>query len=183
MPFPAVPDSHHPRILNPILASTGNEPAANSSPASTAFQQAIAPEPGSTGSNDFNEPRKKEFCSAVTRLGGPCQAYAHGDVPFCIAHDPTYREVQRQNCAAGGRRSGEMRATREAPLIPVDVSTPAARLDFLGYLIAAQLQGRLSRTQSTMIARALEMAMNERGHFRLDPALLGLLRPSMERPR
>lgn len=104
-----------------------------------------------------DQPGKKTQCTALSRAGNPCRAFAHGGEPFRIFHDPTYRESQRANSAAGGRRSGEARAHHQDELLPIDLTTPQARIEVLGYILAATLEDRFSQIQSLAINRILTL--------------------------
>ena len=166
VPQPAPPAPGHLQSVNPELASPGtsidaswksvyqhpHEPSTNTQPTSDSRFE-------SAGSDWLNQPlTEKTLCSGVSRSGHPCRAYAHGGSLFCIFHDPAYREAQRANSRLGGRRSGEARSERGADLVPIDISTPRARVDVLGYMLAATLEGRLSNGQSAVVSRILELA-------------------------
>ncbi len=64
-------------------------------------------------------------CLATTRLGEPCRFSARKATGFCVNHDPSYREEQRQNARHGGRRSIELRTPISIPLGDVDLSERA----------------------------------------------------------
>jgi hypothetical protein len=137
----------------------------------------------------LNQPRaKKNSCVANSGSGAPCRAFAHGDGPFCIFHDPAYRESQRENSAKGGTRSGEARARRHDELLPIDLTTPQARIEVLGYILAGTLADRFSHAQSTAINRILSLATrHQEDAATFNPALLlELLSPPsslLPRPR
>ena len=124
----------------------------------------------------MNQPRtEKVSCVAYSRSGAPCRAFAHGDSEFCIFHDPAYREAQRANSAHGGRRSGEARARRQEELFPIDLTTPQARIEVLGYVLAGTLADRFSQTQSTVINRILSLATRYQEERPFDPVALAEL--------
>jgi hypothetical protein len=125
----------------------------------TSQQATPALEPGDVASGCFNQPvSRKNRCTAVSLDGAPCRAFAHGQSDHCIFHDPDYRQTLQAHSALGGRKSGQARARSAAQLVPVDVSTPAARLEFIGYALAAILQGRCSAPQTAALHRFLSLA-------------------------
>ncbi|MGE3074828.1 MAG: hypothetical protein AB7N24_01765 [Dehalococcoidia bacterium] len=156
-----VPGQVQPTLPNQAQTSTPPTPAAESeNPASTSFHQPRA---------------EKVSCAGNSRSGEPCRGFAHGDAQFCIFHDPAYREAQRANSAKGGRRSGETRARARDELFPIDLTTPQARIEVLGYILAGTLAGRFSQTQATVINRVLSIATRYQEELPFDPVALAEL--------
>ncbi|MGE0600994.1 MAG: hypothetical protein AB7J35_16255 [Dehalococcoidia bacterium] len=133
-------------------------------------------ESGNVASPSFHQPRAEKVpCASLSRAGKPCRGFAHGDAQFCIFHDPAYREAQRANSAKGGRRSGEARARAAEELFPIDLTTPQARIEVLGYILAGTLAGRFSQTQATVINRVLSIATRYQEELPFDPVALAEL--------
>lgn len=144
----------------------------------TSGQPTPLPESGETGSNWLNQAPAEKICHGVSRSCWPCRAFARAESNFCIFHDPAYRESQRANSAAGGRRSGEARARRSQEIVPLDLSTPRARLHVLGYVLAATLSGRYSAAHAAAINRVLAIATrNQDDYRRIDVELLAQFLP------
>lgn len=181
--------SHRPAAADHQSFGAASRVHSSTEPPTNPHEPQLTPEPtthsGFAGTTSgYFEPtsetkrRTKRRCSGATGDGYECRAFAHGESDLCIFHDPAYRGTQRQNSVAGGKRSGETRRLRPHPVIPVDVSTPASRADFLGFLIGAQLQGRLSHSQSSAINRALSLVMNDLPNTRQDlSTLFGFAKP------
>ncbi len=156
------------------------KPAADQKPTSsppvrTSNKPGPIPSFGPAGSSSFNQPETEKFrsCSGTSRAGHPCAAPPRTGHPYCIFHDPEYRQAQRENSSSGGRASGESRRRAEEAIVPIDLTTARSRANLLGYLASGTLTGRISSAKATSLQRTLELVHRE---DLAESPLAGLLR-------
>ena len=181
MPLHHLPDSADPQYSHDASRVTrgvsthgrheeADKAATSTQHAPTSPEHASLPRFGPARSGVLNVPDSFSFseCGANSRAGRPCGAPPRGGRPFCIFHDPEYREAHRQNASAAGRASGEARRARPIPIVPFDIGSAHSRSRLLGYLVSAELQGAISPGQSSHIIRALSVAARDSGNLPSD---------------
>src|SRR5439155_25841921 len=79
-------------------------------------------------------------CTATTRRGTPCEAFAPAGRVFCRVHDPDRAAEVRAACARGGAKASKLRAL-EGQRCTLD--TPAVLVGFVSGVIHDVVEPRM----------------------------------------
>ncbi len=122
--------------------------------------------------SDFvsNESRTGPYvgCQAKTRRGTDCHAFRRDQRPFCVAHDPEYRDTLMENVHRAGRASVEARkphALAFSELHHFDLSSRHTLQVAIDAFTRLELTGALPANRSRTIARLLSLALRNLAVF------------------
>ena len=99
-------------------------------------------------------------CRAATTLGNPCRAPARRSRPYCVAHDPEFREQHLAHTRLGGVNSGRVRrSAADLEIDSVDLQNRAAIQALIDSVIRLQLTGHLPASRARSLERLIALAV------------------------
>jgi hypothetical protein len=113
-------------------------------------------------------------CTATTKAGQPCRAYAVSGSTLCLSHDPSRRAAAQSYRRTGGLHRRRPRDVPDAPQQGTLLATPEGLWKAWNHAMAVTLRCDMSLAQARMIASLIASAIQLREHIELQDRIAGL---------
>lgn len=145
--FDGHPADPHPRAA--IRPGSGSAPPAALPERYLPVPETYTPfQPRTFGRN----PVPQESCRATTVRGTPCRSWSSENSPFCVAHNPTRTQANREASARGARASNVSQALKRRAAL---LGNHTELASFTAELVHATLEGAFDLSTARLVLQAL----------------------------